>query len=85
METNLFAKQSLQLYHAALTQTLDAALTVQNESQKTIENLLDQTPGIPAEGKRAINDWLEACRQQTTAMKSVIDDGFRPFNLHHEE
>ena len=85
METNLFAKQSLQLYHAALTQTLDAALTAQNQSQKTIESLLDQTPGIPAEGKRAISDWIEACRHQTEAVKTVIDEGFRPFRLHSEE
>jgi len=85
METNLFAKQSLQLYHDALTQALDAALTVQNQSQKTIENLLDQAPGIPAEGRRAIGDWIEACRQQTEAVKTVIDEGFSPFNLHSEE
>lgn len=85
METNLFAKQSLQLCHAALTQTLDAALTVQDQSQKTIDSLLDQTPGIPAEGRRAISDWIEACRQQTEAVKTVIDEGFRPFNLCSEE
>jgi hypothetical protein len=85
METNLFAKQSLQLYHAALTQTLDAALTLQNQSQKTIATLLDQTPGIPAEGRRAITDWIEACRQQTAAVKDVIDEGFGPFNLYSRE
>jgi len=84
METNLLAKQSLKLYHAALTQTLDAALTLQNQSQKTIENLLDQTPGIPAEGRRAIGDWIEACRQQTEAVKTVIDEGFRPFRQYEE-
>ena len=85
METNLIAKQTMQIYRAALTQTLDAALAVQDQSQKTLEILLDQSSVVPQEGKRAINDWLEACRQQTTAMKSVIDDGFRPFNLHTEE
>ena len=85
METNLFAKQSLQLYHAALTQTIDAALTAQNQSQKTIESLLDQTPGIPAEGKRAFSDWIEACRHQTEAVKTVIDEGFMSFSLHSEE
>ena len=85
METNLIAKQTLQIYHAALTQTLDAALAVQDQSQKTLESMLDQSPVVPQEGKRAINDWLEACRQQTTAMKNVIDEGFKPFNLHSEE
>ncbi|MGE5800366.1 MAG: hypothetical protein ACM337_08540 [Syntrophaceae bacterium] len=85
METKLFAKQSLQFCHAALTQTLDAALTVQEQSQKTIDSLLDQTPGIPAEGRRAISDWIEACRQQTEAVKTVVDEGFRPFNLCSEE
>jgi hypothetical protein len=85
METNLIAKQTLQLYHAALTQTLDAALAVQDQSQKTIKSLLDQSPVVPREGTRAINDWLEACRHQTEAVKSVIDEGFRPFNLSYEE
>ena len=70
METNLIAKQTLQLYHAALTQTLDAALAVQDQSQKTLESLLDQSPVIPREGRRAINDWIEACRHQTEAVKS---------------
>ena len=85
METNLIAKQTLQLYHAALTQTLETALTIQDQSRKTIETLLDQAPGIPAEGRRVISDWMEACRQQTEAVKTVIDEGLRPFNLNTEE
>ena len=51
METNLIAKQTLQIYHAALTQTLDATLAVQDQSQKTLESLLDQSPVVPAGGK----------------------------------
>ena len=85
METNLIAKQTLQIYHAALMQTLDAALTAQDHSQKTLETLLDQSPVVPLEGKRAISDWLEACREQTAAIKNVIEEGFRPFNLNTEE
>lgn len=85
METNLLAKQTLQIYHAALTQTLDAALAVQDQSHKTLESLLDRSPVVPREGKRAINDWIEACRHQTEAVKTVIDEGFKPFYLYHEE
>jgi hypothetical protein len=85
METNLIAKQTLQLCHAALTQTLETALTIQDQSRKTIETLLDQAPGIPAEGRRAISDWIEACRQQTQAVKTVIDEGLMPFHLNTEE
>jgi tellurite resistance protein len=85
METNLIAKQTLQIYHAALMQTLDAALAAQDQSQKTLETLLEQSSAVPQEGKRAINDWLEACRHQTEAVKSVIDEGFNPFTLSCEE
>jgi len=85
MKQNLIAKQTLHLCHAALTQTLDAAITVQDQSQKTLEILLDQSPVVPQEGKRAINDWLEACRHQTEAVKSVIAEGFRPFHLYSEK
>lgn len=85
MQRNPIAKQALQLYHAALTQTLDAAIAVQDQSQKTLEILLDQSPVVPHEGKRAMNDWLDACRHQTTAIKSAIEEGFRPFNLYYKE
>ena len=85
METNTLAKQTLQLYYTALTRTLDAALAVQDNSKKTVDTLLDQTPGIPVEGKQVINDWLEVCREQTVAIKSVIDEGFKPLQSYYEE
>jgi hypothetical protein len=85
MQQNLIAKQTLHLCHAALTQTLDAAMAVQDQSQKTLATLLDQSPVVPLEGKRAITDWIDACRQQTAAIKNVVDDGFRPFHLYSEE
>jgi hypothetical protein len=85
METNMIAKQTLQLYYAALTKTFDTTMAVQDQSQKIMENMLNQTPGIPVEGKRAINDWIEACRNQTEAIRNVVDEGFKPFRLYYEE
>jgi hypothetical protein len=85
METNPVAKHTLQFCHTALTGALDAALAVQSQSQKTMEVLLEHSPVIPHEGKRAISDWFEAFRQQTTAMKGVVDEGFKPFHLYYEE
>lgn len=85
METNPVAKQTLQFCHTALTRTLDAALAIQSQSHKTLERLLEQSPVMPYEGKRAISDWIEACRHQTEAVKTVIDEGFMPFCLHSEE
>jgi hypothetical protein len=85
METNPVAKHTLQFCHTALTGALEAALAVQSQSRKTVEILLEQSPVIPHEGKRAISDWFEAFHQQTTAMKGVIDEGFKPFHLYYEE
>jgi len=45
---------------------------------------LEQSPVVPYEGKRAITDWFEAVRQQTAAMKGIIDEGFRPFREYYE-
>ncbi|HET6489021.1 MAG TPA: hypothetical protein VFG28_04605 [Syntrophales bacterium] len=85
METNVIAKQTLQIYYAALTKTLDTTMAVQDQSQKIMETVLNQAPGMPVEGKRAINDWIEACRNQTAAIRSVVDEGFKPFRLYDEE
>ena len=85
MENNPVAKHALQFCHTALSGALDAALAVQSQSRKTVEILLEQSPVIPHEGKRAISDWFDAFSQHTTAMKGVIDEGFRPFHLYYEE
>jgi len=85
MENNPVAKHALQFCHTALSGALDAALAVQSQSRRTVEILIEQSPVIPHEGKRAISDWFDACSQHTAAMKSVIDEGFRPFHLYYEE
>lgn len=85
MQRNPIAKQTLQLYHAALTQTLNAAIAVQDQSQKTMEILLNQSPVVPQEGKQAMNDWFDACRHQTAAIRDVVEEGFKPFNLYYEQ
>jgi hypothetical protein len=84
MEANPIAKNTVQFYHAALTQMLDALMVVQEVSQQTLGTLMEWTPGIPVEGKRAINDWIDVCRQQTVAIKGVVDDGFMPLNRYFE-
>lgn len=85
METNPVAKQTLQFCHSALTGVLDAALAVQSQSQRAVEILMEQSPVVPHEGKRAINDWFETFRQHTTAMKGVIDEGFKPFRQYYAD
>jgi hypothetical protein len=85
METNRIAKHTVQFYHAALTQALDAVLAIQEMSHETFETFVERTPGIPVEGRRAIRDWIDVCRQQTVAIKSVIDGNFRPLNNYFEE
>lgn len=85
MGTNPVAKHTLQFCHITLTGALDAALAVQSQSQIAVEILIERSPLIPHEGKRAISDWFEACRQHAAAMKGVLDEGFRPFRTYYEE
>jgi hypothetical protein len=38
---------------------------------------LDQAPLVPAEGKKAINDWLKAYKKGRVDFKAAVDENYK--------
>lgn len=70
------AKQMIQFNKTAFDNTFDAMTILQEQTEKMMDMYLDQSIWIPAEGKKAIKDWLKAYKQGRENFKSITEDRY---------
>jgi polyhydroxyalkanoate synthesis regulator phasin len=49
---------------------------LQEQTEKMVAMWMDQAPLIPAEGKKAINDWLKAYKKGREDFKSAVNENY---------
>jgi len=77
MDPKQIAKQMIQFNKTAFDNTFDAMIVLQEQTEKMMAMYLDQTPLLPAEGKKAINDWLKAYKKGRTDFKVAVDENYK--------
>jgi hypothetical protein len=77
MDPKQIAKQMIQFNKTAFDNTFDAMTVMQEQTEKMIAMWMEQTPLLPAEGKKAINDWLKAHKKGRTDFKAAADENFK--------
>jgi hypothetical protein len=77
MDPKQIAKQMIQFNKTAFDNTFDAMTVLQEQTEKMIAMYMDQAPLLPAEGKKAINDWLKAYKKGRTDFKAAVDDNYK--------
>ena len=55
---------------------LKAMKMSQEQGEKMIKTMLDQATWMPAEGKKAVNDWLKAYKKGVDDFTSVMDEQY---------
>jgi len=56
--------------------SFNAMTTLQEQGEKMTQAFLDQAHWLPAEGKKAINDWIKAYRTGRESFKKTVEDNF---------
>ena len=77
MDPKQIAKQMSQFNKAAFDNTFSAMTVLQEQMEKMVNNYLEQSPWMPAEGKKAITDWIKAYKQGREGFKAAVDDNYR--------
>jgi septation ring formation regulator EzrA len=77
MDPKQIAKQMIQFNKTAFDNTFAAMIVLQEQTEKMITMYMDQTPLLPAEGKKAINDWLKAYKKGREDFKAAVDDNYK--------
>jgi len=63
MDPKQIAKQMLDFNKAAFDNSFEAMSVIQDQAEKMINTIMEQTAFLPEEGKKAVNDWIKACKK----------------------
>ena len=78
MDPKQIANQMIQFNKTAFDNTFNAMTVLQEQTEKMVNMFLEQqSPWMPAEGKKAVTDWLKAYKQGREGFKAAVDDNYR--------
>jgi hypothetical protein len=77
MEQKQALKQMMEFNKAAVDNTFTAMTLLQEQTEKMINLSLEQAAMLPKEGKKALTEWLNACRKGSETFKKAVDDSFQ--------
>ena len=79
MEAVKIAKQLIEVQKTTLDNAFDAMVALQDQAEKMTTNLVDQAVWIPADGKKALGEWIGVLKQGRDNLKKALDEGYATF------
>jgi polyhydroxyalkanoate synthesis regulator phasin len=70
-------KQMVDFNKAAFDNTFSAMATVQEQTEKMAKTVLEQATWLPEEGKKVINEWIQAYKKGREDYKKLVDENFK--------
>jgi len=77
MDMRQHSRQVIRLNKIAFESSFDAMSILHMQTERMIQMWLDQTPLMPAEGKRLVGDWLMAYRKGRLDFRNAVDDSYK--------
>jgi hypothetical protein len=77
MDPKQMLRQMVAFNKAAFENSFNSMALLQEQAERTAKTILEQAAWLPDEGRKAINDWVDAYKKGRTEYKKVVDDGFR--------
>jgi polyhydroxyalkanoate synthesis regulator phasin len=71
------AKQMIQFNKTAFDNSFSAMTMVYEQNAKMVDTFLHQAAWLPEEGKKAINDWMQAYQKGCEDFKNLVDENYR--------
>jgi uncharacterized protein len=76
MDQKQLLKQMIELNQTTFKNIFDVTVLVQDQFERTANTVLDQIPGLPAEGRKSIENWAEVIKYSRDSFKQQMDNGF---------
>ena len=70
-------KQMIQFNKSAFDNSFSAMSMVYEQNEKMVGTFLEQATWLPAEGKKAISDWMNAYKKGCDGFKKTVDDQYK--------
>lgn len=76
MDQKQMFKQVIEFNQTTFNNAYNAMVLLQDQFEKAASAALDQASGLPAEGRKAIENWSEAFKEGRKNFKQQMDNGF---------
>lgn len=77
MDQKQIFKQMLNFNKSSFNNAFSALAMAQEQMETMGNSFIDQAAWLPAEGKKAVQDWLSACKKGREEYKKLIDDAYK--------
>jgi hypothetical protein len=76
MDQKQLFKQMIEFNQTTFNNIFNATVLVQDQFERVANTALDQIPGLPAEGRKAIENWADVFKDGRNSFKQQIDNSF---------
>ncbi len=76
MDNKLIAKQMVEFNKTAFDNSFKAMTMVYEQNEKMVEAFLGQASWMPAEGRKALQDWMDSYKKGCQDFKKIVDDNY---------
>jgi hypothetical protein len=77
MDQKQIFKQMIDFNKASFDNGFNAMVLIQDQTERAANALLDQATWLPAEGKKAIQDWVKTYKNGREEFKTSVDASFK--------
>ncbi|MDI7261288.1 MAG: hypothetical protein QME90_15400 [Thermodesulfobacteriota bacterium] len=77
MEQSKIAKQMVDFNKATFDNTFNAMVMLQEQTERMVNMFLEQATWLPDQGKKALNDWVQAFKKGRDDFKKAVDESFK--------
>jgi hypothetical protein len=77
MEPKQIAKQMIDFNKTAFDNSFEAMTVLQDQAEKMVNAIIEQNTMIPADGKKALADWIKSYKKGRNDLKTAADESFK--------
>ena len=76
MDQKKMFKQMIELTQTTFDNIYNVTVLAQDQFERVANTALDQIPGLPAEGRKSIENWADIIKYGRNSFKQQIDSNF---------
>jgi polyhydroxyalkanoate synthesis regulator phasin len=77
MDQKQIARQMIQFNKTAFDNSFSAMTMVYEQNEKMVNAFLEQATWLPENGKKAIEDWMQAYKKGCADFKKTVDENYQ--------
>ena len=85
MDQKKLFKQMLDFNKSAFENSFNAMVMLQEQAERAGSTILDQATWLPEDGRKAVQDWVEAFKKGREDFKAMVDENYKRVEAYFSE